>query len=182
MIAHLARIVALAIAMLAGALPAVAQVRGEVIDWGITTSQREPDQATPDPGEVGLAPARKVSDLRYVERTDTIEARLCRGFGFTVMLSAPDGTGLPDHVEGRIQHPTMTRPDGVTGTEARARSEVIDDTAYVGFSFDHGWEMVAGDWTLSIVVRGAEVARRTFTILAPRHGSPNSECVPDITT
>lgn len=169
-------------AVLAGCLPAYAEVTGEIVEWGITSGHRGPPPEAPGPDETGLAPAREMRGVTYPERTDTIEARLCRGFGIQVRLTRSDGGQLPTRVEARVAHPTFTRPDGATSTEDRFPSDVIRGVSHIGFTFDYEWEMVPGAWSIAVFVRGAEVARRDFTVVSPSPGAPRSECRPDTTS
>ena len=168
---------AAAFAVLASGNAAVAEVTAEIVDWGIVSGHREPPPEAMRPGESGLAPSRPMHDIRYEQRTDTIEARLCRNFGITVRLSADDGV-LPPTIEVRVAHPTFTRPDGATSTEDRFPSALIGSGSFAGFTFDHEWEMVPGAWSIAIFAEGHEIARRSFTITSPAPGSPRSECQP----
>lgn len=153
---------------------AAADPRSQIIDYGITAGRRIP--GTPGPGEVGLAPASEMTNIRYLDRTDRIEARLCRNFGLSLRLSDDIPRVLPRQVSVRVEHPPLARPDGKTSTEDRFPSAVIDGVSHVGFTFEHEWEMAAGDWTIIVSIRGREIARKTFAITLPPPGAPNSDC------
>jgi hypothetical protein len=153
---------------------AAAEPRGEIIDYGITAGRRV--AGTPGPGEAGLAPASEMKNIRYLDRTDRIEARLCRNFGLSLRLSDDIPKVLPRQVSVRVEHPTLTRPDGRTSAEDRFESAVIDGVSHVGFTFEHAWEMAAGDWTIIVSIRGREIARKAFTITLPPPGAPDSDC------
>lgn len=151
-----------------------AEPRGEIVDYGITAGRRI--AGTPGPGEAGLAPASEMRNLRYLDRTDRIEARLCRNFGLSLRLGDDIPRILPRQVSVRVEHPPLTRPDGRTSTEDRFPSAVIDGVSHVGFTFEHEWEMAAGEWIIIVSTRGREIARKAFTITLPPPGAPNSDC------
>ena len=89
---------------------AVAAPKAEIVDFGVTVGRRM--MAAPTPGGTGLEPAREMKNIRYLERADRIEARLCRNFGLTLKLSDAIPQILPHHGAHRDLHPQFTLPDG----------------------------------------------------------------------
>lgn len=170
------RCMAAAAALVLAAAPgqAAAAPKGEIVDFGLTAGRRI--MATPTIGETGLEPAREMKNIRYFERTDRIEARLCRNFGLTIRLTDAIPKALPRSVSVRVLHPRFTRTDGKTSTEDRFQSAVIDGLTHIGFTFDHEWEMEPGGWTFIVSASGQEIARKDFTITAPPPDAPNSDC------
>ena len=148
--------------------------KGEIVDFGLTAGRRI--MAAPRIGDAGLEPAREMKNIRYFERTDRIEARLCRNFGLTIRLTDAIPKVLPRSVSVRVLHPRFTRTDGKTSTEDRFQSADIGDVTQIGFTFDHEWEMEPGGWTFIVSAGGQEIARKDFTITAPPPGAPNSDC------
>ena len=130
----------------------------------------------PDAGQRALEPVRVMQKLRYIERSDRIEARLCRNFGITVKLLPTPPLRMPDRVEVRVLHPELTRPDGRQSAETRFPSYVVDGLSHIGFTFEHDWEMAPGPWTMIVSLRGDEIARKDFTVTLPPPGAPNSDC------
>lgn len=162
----------MALAAIAG--PAAAAPKGEIIDFGVTVGRRL--EATPTPGQAGLEPAREMKNIRYLERTDRVEARLCRNFGLSLALTDAIPRVLPGRVSVRVEHPRFSRPDGKTSTEDRFPSAVVNGVTHIGFTFDHEWEMEPGRWTFVISASGQEIARKEFTVSIPPPGAPNSDC------
>lgn len=163
------------IALCAAAAPAAARPTAELLDWGRVDGVRG---AAPGPGEegTGLAPALPMSHQSVVERTDAIEARLCRSFGMMLRILPGPGEREPEGVVVHVIHPLLTRPDGATSTEDAFASLVVFGHTYAGFTFDHGWEMRPGDWTFVVVADGAVVATKRFRVTLPPAGAPASDC------
>ena len=152
-----------------------ARPTAEILDWGLMTGRRA---LTPPPGEggTGMAPAVPMSHQRYVERTDAVEARLCRSFGVRLRIVPGAGEPEPGIVGVHVLHPTFTAPDGATSTEDDFASAVVFGQTHVGFTFDHPWEMQPGDWTFVVAAGGAIVATKRFHVALPPPGSPTSDC------
>lgn len=164
---------AAAMALVAASGQAAAAPKAEIVDFGLVAGRRL--MASPPSGD-GLEPAREMKNIRYLERTDRIEARLCRNFGLTLRLSDAIPRTLPRWVSVRVAHPQFTRPDGKTSSEDRFPSAVVDGVTHVGFTFEQEWEMQPGNWQFVILVGGQEIARKDFTVTIPPPGAPNSDC------
>ena len=117
-----------------------------------------------------------MTGVRYIERTDRIEARLCRSFGIRVKLDDRPLRRVPSRVDVLVRHPTLARLDGKQSAETRFPSYVDSGMSAVGFTFDHEWEMVAGTWTVIVSSRGEELAHKVFTVTVPAPGAPDSDC------
>lgn len=142
----------------------------EIVEYGVTLSER--GKARVDHGGKTLSPVHEMSDVRYVRRTDRIEAALCKTFGIAVRYS--DGP-LPARVEVRVAHPRFTRPDGESSELEMFYSDVVEGRTQIGFTFDYEWEAQPGEWAMIIVLDGVELARKTFTVTRPL-GGLRSEC------
>ncbi|MEZ2407199.1 hypothetical protein GGC47_002068 [Bosea sp. OAE752] len=169
---YMAAMAAMILAAVSGS--AVAAPKAEIVDFGVTVGRRM--MAAPTPGGTGLEPAREMKNIRYLERADRIEARLCRNFGLTLKLSDAIPQILPRQVSVRVLHPQFTSPDGKTSTQDRFPSAVIEGVTHIGFTFDHEWEMEPGSWTFIVSAGGQEIARKDFTVTASPPGAPNSDC------
>ncbi len=163
-----------ALALITMAGPAVAGPRAEIVDFGVVAGRLV--DSPPDAGQRALEPVRAMQKLRYIERSDRIEARLCRNFGITVKLLPTPPFRMPDRVEVRVLHPELTRPDGRQSAETRFPSYVVDGLSHIGFTFEHDWEMAPGAWTMIVSLRGDEIARKDFTVTLAPPGAPNSDC------
>lgn len=154
---------------------AFAHPTAEVLDWGLLTGRRALE-APLGTGGTGMAPAVPMSHQRYIERTDTIEARLCRSFGMKLRILPGAGEPEPRLVVVHVLHPTFTGPNGATSTEDDFASAIVFGQTHVGFTFDHDWERVPGDWTFVVSAGDAIVASRRFHVTLPRAGQPTSDC------
>ena len=162
------RAVVLLLSLLA-APAAWGRVTGEIVQWGEVELDRGPPQER-GPGDQTLAPVRTTYGVRYVNRSDHIEAALCRSFAAHVMMSAGAGEGLPRVIEARIRHPAMTRPDGETSTEERFVSHATSGASNIAFTFDQPWEMQPGVWEIAFYADGEPVAAKAFTVTLPANG------------
>ena len=168
------RVAVLAASCLDGA-SAWAHPTAEILDWGPMTGQRALG-APLGTGGTGMAPAVPMSHQRYLERTDVIEARLCRSFGVKLRIVPGVGEPEPGVVGVHVLHPTFTAPGGATSTEDDFISAVVFGQTHAGFTFDHDWEMQPGAWTFVISVGGTVVARQDFRVTLPPAGAPTSDC------
>lgn len=171
---HARRLCLAAAALAASAVAAAARPTAEVLAFGRVEGERA---ATP-PGEggTGLAPARPISRTRFLDRSDTVEARLCRSFGLLLRVLPGSGEAEPTVLQIRVIHPVFTGPDGATSAEDDFDTAVVFGHSHVGFTFDHAWELRPGDWTVAVYARGALVASKGFHVVAPPAGAPTSDC------
>jgi len=101
------------------------------------------------------------------ESTQTIPARVGLWFGFEFRI-----VGLPADGSAILKRTTIYPDGGVrnpaTG-KAVTRDEVTDTykadgVPFVGFRFDHDWEMVPGIWTIEVSQDGKTLASQSFTV------------------
>lgn len=145
-------------------------LKAEIVEYGVMLSER--GKAKPDHGGKTLSPVHEMSDVRFIQRTDQIEAGLCKTFGIAVEYS--DGP-MPEQVEVRVVHPRFTRPDGESSELEMFYSDVVASRTQIGFTFDYEWEAQPGEWAMVIVLDGVELTRKTFTVTRPL-GGLRSEC------
>lgn len=162
-------------AFAAAASTAAARPAGEILDFGRTAGTRA---AAPLPGQggTGLSPARPMARARFLDHSDRIEARLCRSFGMRVRIVPGPGEPEPRAVAVRVLHPVFTGPGGATGAEDDFASAVVFGQTYVGFTFEHDWELRPGPWTIAVSAGGAPVAVKRFEVVPPPPGAPASDC------
>ena len=151
--------------------PAWARLRGEIVEFGETTSEPASPSAPPDTET--FTPVIHVKNLRFVSHADRLEAERCLGFGVRLRLTADRGDQPPERVTAIVHHPRITRPDQASATDESFSTEMDGDTAYIGFSFDEAWEMQPGEWTFAFAYGGELLASKTFVIAPPTSdGSP----------
>jgi len=137
----------------------------EIIEYGIFDtvpigSRREPGVLS---GQVHEIPIAKLK-----ERTAIIPALLGTNFGITIkLIGRPSGQQVNCWI--RWSHPKVTNPETKESSE---RSEFpgrhpIGEAASTGFTFDHPWELVPGEWTVQIFWDWKLVAEKTFVVVLP---------------
>ncbi len=114
--------------------------------------------------------AEEGGNVKLVEKTTRIPLKKGIAFGFKW-----EARGLPDisiKIAMRVKHPPTTRPDGTksSGFEEmlpffpeRGRVEPREDL----YVLSEDWEMLPGEWTLSMVYEGKVLCEKVFTVIAP---------------
>ncbi len=162
-----------AVPLAMAALPAAARLHGEVTAFGEVTGEPVAP-AVRTPGSDTLEPTQPLDDLRFVSRTDRLEAQLCLRFGVSVRVSADPGEAVPRPLVALISHPAITRPDGASNTQDSFPTPLLDAEAYAGWTFNHRWEMQPGTWTIAFLSAGEVLAAKSFTVTVP--DQPGSLC------
>jgi hypothetical protein len=118
-----------------------------------------------------IGPAQGPWKTGSVKQTSVVAARTGERFGIEFEVS-----GIAEHsvtISATLQHPPIQKPDGVLVTNEEATMgpfEVRDGkikTSY-GFSFDHPYEIVPGEWTLAISYQGRVVVRKSFEVMVSK--------------
>lgn len=153
------------------AVQARADTRGVIVQHGeISATDTGPMRA--DRGMRALSPGRTVGNMRFINKTDQVEAKLCRRFGVAMWLAYGPGDAILRDVEVHVHHPTMTRPDGATGNEDVFLSEAVSGEVKTAFTFDQDWEMVPGTWTWEFKANGRTLATQSFQVTLPDGNKP----------
>lgn len=119
----------------------------EVLEFGYYDVQTE-GQRYEDPGATsGVIQAGPI--VKLVQQTDVIPIEAGRLFGFRFRLK--DFTGKEDiEIREVVTHPPMTRPGQKTTTGFETKLPLIvrhgELTDYAGYSMNHDYEMVEGEW------------------------------------
>ncbi len=99
-----------------------------------------------------------------IESTTRIPAKLGLGFGLSFSFNAPDGRSA------MLTYHFLSPPrrDPATGRVVE-RQTMHGATSpggphWIGFDFDEPWELVPGEWTLSILHGDRPLARRSFQV------------------
>ena len=162
--------------LLCGLAPAAqARVQVIIVRWG----EVEVEQGDPvPPAETGnyIGQSTYARAVHFLNWSDTVPAQRCRGFSVQAWLIAGPGESLPDHIELRMRHPRLTRPDGVSQTEHTAPVAVVGGETETSFTFDEPWEAQPGPWTMEFMIGGLPVASKTFTVTPVPPGQPTSVC------
>lgn len=161
----------LAVALLAGAMPAVPARAQDapnvrIVEYGEFTALQDRAPLTKPEGATGVSSFAYADGIRFVRHTTRIEAALCRRFGIYFM-AAPPGQGAPLNVTVRLTHPRLTRPDGVSGTVETWPGVAVLWPSPTMFSFTEPWEAAPGTWTFALLENGKVVAEQAFEVVPP---------------
>jgi hypothetical protein len=149
--------------------PAVAQAEGPArvsprlaaFEHGIYCAQ-EPERRDPAPatasGEINIVPM--IPNFAFNQRRVPAEI----GIGFGVLVSALPGA-LYEPVTVTVTHPPYSRDEI---TVEQWVTDIDDGRNLMGFSFDHDFELVLGEWTFSATtLEGEELYHIAFEVVAP---------------
>lgn len=155
--------ISLLISPTAFAVAPVSPPVGEVVRYGLCVQSDAKSYSQPQ-SAAGYA---TTGPLRLTETTADIPLRKGVGFGFIWKAHH-----LPERpiVTYRVEHPAITRPDGVTldhfeeDLEEQAANGTIETIDCYVLGEDH--ELVPGVWTLSVFFHGALLAKKSFRVYA----------------
>ncbi|MEO8379036.1 MAG: DUF3859 domain-containing protein [Acidobacteriota bacterium] len=107
----------------------------------------------------------------FEQRTTEIPAALGAAFGIRYRIeNIREGQAVL--VEEIVHYPPMTRPNGTVVTEERTKDLVTSETGYIDQKFFYRlgqpYEIVAGEWTLSVSVNGVRAIEQRFSLRAPK--------------
>jgi hypothetical protein len=108
-----------------------------------------------------------VARRRLVQRTAEIFGQPGRSFGIEIDM---DGFPLGAvRLTIRTLHPPLTNPKTGKTTRISEYDWPVSSRrkVYFGFTFDDGWEIAEGPWTIQIHYRGKLLAEKKFKILVP---------------
>ena len=137
-------------------------VKGYLIDYGVIkpTSQQQRYAVPDQPGRFAIN-----ADLEIVKKSEEIPLKQGTAFGIVWAIS-----GLKEktiEVVYSVEHPEIILENGEIsrlGTE-RMTHQVVDGIAgsIDGYIFNHKYELVPGDWKVSIKYKGIEISK-TFKV------------------
>ncbi len=154
------------VALLAGIVPctmAAASPSAEILEFGyyevLSEGQRYEDQNITS----GITQAG--ATVKLVQQTDIIPIEAGRLFGFHFQLKG--FTGKED-IELRevVVHPRMTKPGQKASTGYETKLPLIirsgELTDYTGYSLNHDFEMVAGEWRFELWYEDKKLLEQKF--------------------
>jgi hypothetical protein len=108
-----------------------------------------------------------LANVDFYQSTTWVPA--CRNVGFGIMfrpVGTPDGSMVAMRSIWRLPEPGVRNPDnGVTFRESISDfTTPIGQEKMRGYSFEHDWEMVTGEWTLEIWDGGRRLLAQTFNV------------------
>ena len=154
----------IAFALLASPLGAQAQGAAavEIVDWGTYVAR----DVGADPAPETTSGYVRTSEMGPIHRTDQVDACLGARFGIRYRLADPGAAEiLPVTIE--TAHPPFPGRDGRPATIERWRTRAGVEPNGAGWVFDEIYELVPGQWTISILADGKVLAAKTFTVRTP---------------
>jgi hypothetical protein len=144
---------------------AVSTVSGKIIDYGIVRSEGEKEYNIPGTkGEKSII----LEEPQISETTTKIPMKKGTRFGFKwQMLGVP--TDQPLEITYRYKHPPMVEPDGKK-TESYDRPVTIQPEngkfeSFDGYELSEDYELVPGNWTMSILYNDKVLVSKTFQVV-----------------
>lgn len=140
-------------------------VAAEIVGYGI--ERRQDERIVPD-SNAATGQVRLIKNFQFTERTTEVPAVLGTAFSMCVEVR-----GLPRSEWGQLRHqvahPAMTSPNGKTwrtheGVANPLQGEGGSALTCVGYGLDQPFEVVAGQWTLSVTYAGKTLASKQFTL------------------
>jgi hypothetical protein len=140
-------------------------ITAEIVGYGI--ERREGERIVPDPN-TATGQVRLIKNHQFTERTTEIPAVLGTAFSMCVEVK-----GIPRSEWGQLRHevahPAMTSPDGKTWRTHGGFARPVQGTGEsaltcVGYGLDQPFEIVKGQWTLSVRYAGKTLASKQFTL------------------
>jgi hypothetical protein len=142
-------------------------VKGEVLEFGTyNVLARKADVQAPAGSGKQESPVHIVTAVEFLEHTNCIVSRKGTSFGFRYKL-----TGLPDEpvvLDFETIHPEFTLPNGskdsgrVVHGECETKGGVWEST--MGYHFDEDFEMVEGDWVMSVYYNKTKLVSQIFHV------------------
>ena len=149
------------------AAPAIAAVEPSVAIVGFgryeTQIAGKPEKAERTASGV----VQPVDGHRLIEKTDLVVGQLGNTFGIEIKLeNFPPGSAA---LVVRTHHPPLTNPTtGKTTTVSEYDwTSATHENTFFCFSFDAGWEIAEGMWTMQILYEGKVIAEKKFKIIVP---------------
>lgn len=137
-----------------------------VVDYGVYETIRigDKDAADTSAGHVHMLHDRLDPALR--NQTDRIPGRVGVHFGFRFQVDgSPQLAVIPLRV--RVLHPAFTNPS--TGrswkTDEWDAPGNIGIPRFTGWAFDEPYEVVPGEWTIQVLMKGRVIAKKKFRIV-----------------
>ena len=107
---------------------------------------------------------RTPTGIHFLERTRMIPAKKGVQFGFNYEITGAQKGPL--EVMIIVTHPRIQKPDGSisSGFKFKEKLPVVDGIAkgFTGYSFDHEYELVPGEWKFEFWVREGKLLEWTF--------------------
>jgi hypothetical protein len=146
------------------ALPVMAEYSGSVTEYGYYKVASEPERYRNIASTSGYV--KEGGEVELVEQTQRIPLEKNRLFGFKFRIS-----GFDDKQDVQLKlvvtHPEIIRPNGSKSTGysypilLEVKNGMIENQS--GYSLDHDYELVEGDWVFEFWYYQQKLVSQTFT-------------------
>lgn len=165
------------------AVPAMAELSGTVTEYGYYKVASEPERYRNIASTSGYV--KEGGEVELVEQTQRIPLEKSRLFGFKFRISGFDDK---ESVQLKlvVTHPEITRPNGSKSTGytypilLEVKDGVIENQS--GYSLDHEYELVEGEWTFEYWYYKQKLVSQTFVTyiseVQPQTDTPDAAADP----
>ncbi len=163
--------------------PVMAEVTGTVTEYGYYNIASQPDRHRNYASTSGYV--KEGGEVELVEQTARIPLEKNRLFGFKFRIN-----GFNDKQSVQLKlvvtHPEITRPNGSKSSGYSypvlldVKDGIIENRS--GYSLDHDYEMVEGEWVFELWYYKEKLVSQTFTTYKNAEsgaGMPDPNAIPD---
>ena len=132
----------------------------EIVGYGIFTSKQVSSGSADDMRK------NSVKNVRFLEYTDEIPARLGTEFGFQFVIAGSRRT-KPIAVTYQIKFPEpgLQQPAGELHLHSSSVDQVrVGAKLLHGYGFDEPWELLPGEWVFEVWHEGTKLIGKSFTV------------------
>lgn len=169
--------------ILANIIPAVGaenKYKAEITEFGYYKKNTEQERHRNIASTTGYVKVGGAVELE--QSTNEIPLKLSRLFGFKFRI---EGFGNKEAAQFKlvVVHPQIRRPNGSTSTGYSypvllpVNNGVINNQS--GYSIDHEYEMVEGDWTFEYWYNSEKLLSQTFKTVMPQNTQVEGEVTQD---
>lgn len=146
---------------------AAAEVTGaRILDFGVYTN-KSVDKTTLSGSETGTRNTFTKDDIKFVEKTDKIPARLGVCFGIKYVIDGkPAGSDIA--IKKIILHPAIKKDNKTYTSSEVDLTRTIGAESVSGYAFGFDYLLVPGDWTIQLYCEGKKILEKTFTVYLPK--------------
>jgi hypothetical protein len=172
--ASILRVLAAILALIVcGIAPACAEppsvARADVLWAGLYEAEVGGSIAQPD---TAAGRTNELFNTRKLRATTTVEGRLGASFGLEyALIGKPAGASVPITIVVRLPKAGLknpAKPERTYREQWVAAPKPIGSSNFVGYTFEHTWEVVPGLWIFEIWSDDQKLGEQSFCVLAER--------------
>jgi hypothetical protein len=114
--------------------------------------------------------AEEAVEVVLIEKTSNVPLK--KGVTFGIEWEAEGLPNIPLKIAMRVKHPPTTKPDGTVSTGFDELLPFVPENGRIEkrgdyYNLTEDWELLPGEWTLSIVYEGKVLCSKVFHVIAP---------------